>query len=149
MNNIERLKYVIASIFFSLALMVNAYAAAYVKYEGIEGESTDEKHDEWIDVLSVEVSQGKLIVTLNNGKKKWLKETGTYRFDDGRVFFISDGQVIKRGRSVPSTMGSQVPLPSRAIGSDPSLRGRMGINASDPLDEPKPPDEDDPKPPNN
>jgi len=34
--------------------MVVAYGAAFAKYEGIDGESTDAKHDKWIDLLSVE-----------------------------------------------------------------------------------------------
>ena len=31
-----------------------AEAAAFIKYDGIDGESTDSKHDKWIDVLSVD-----------------------------------------------------------------------------------------------
>jgi len=39
----------------SLALVgytIDANAAAYVKFDGVDGESTDAKHKEWIDVLS-------------------------------------------------------------------------------------------------
>jgi len=31
-----------------------AEAAAFIKYDGIDGEATDSKHDKWIDVLSVD-----------------------------------------------------------------------------------------------
>jgi len=37
------------------SLSINdAYGAAFVKYAGIDGESTDASHDKWIDVLSVD-----------------------------------------------------------------------------------------------
>jgi len=31
-----------------------AHAAAFAKYDGIDGEATDAKHDKWIDILSVD-----------------------------------------------------------------------------------------------
>jgi len=31
-----------------------AEAAAFIKYDGIDGEATDSKHDKWIDILSVD-----------------------------------------------------------------------------------------------
>ena len=34
--------------------MNEAYGAAFAKYDGIDGESKDEKHDKWIDVLSID-----------------------------------------------------------------------------------------------
>lgn len=101
MNKIKCIKFVVASICISLSLMVNANAAAYVKYDGIDGESKDDAHDKWIDVLSVDVRKERLIVTLKNGEKKRLTETGTYRFDDGRVFIISNGRVIEQNRTAP------------------------------------------------
>jgi len=36
-----------------------AEAAAFIKYDGIDGEATDSKHDKWIDVLSVDWSAHK------------------------------------------------------------------------------------------
>jgi len=37
------------------SLSINdAYGAAFVKYDGIDGESADASHDKWIDVLSVD-----------------------------------------------------------------------------------------------
>ena len=129
MNKIALLRYVVASICLSFAITANVYAAAYLKVEGIDGEATDDAHDAWINVLSVEVSQGRLIVTLSDGKKKWLKETGTYRFDDGRVYIVSDGKVIKRTRAPravdpvapPKRAVVPDPPPSRAVGPDPPL----------------------------
>ena len=44
------------TLIFSL-LLVSANlvsAAAFVKYDGIDGESKDENHDKWIDVLSID-----------------------------------------------------------------------------------------------
>jgi len=32
----------------------DAFGAVFAKYDGIDGESTDSKHDKWIDVLSVD-----------------------------------------------------------------------------------------------
>ena len=40
-------------------------------------------------------------MTLENGNKMWLRETGTYRFDDGRVFVVDRGRVIKRAMTAP------------------------------------------------
>jgi len=34
--------------------MVVKYGAVFAKYDGIDGESTDAKHDKWIDVLSID-----------------------------------------------------------------------------------------------
>jgi len=37
------------------SLSINeAYGAAFVKYQGIDGESTDANHDKWIDILSID-----------------------------------------------------------------------------------------------
>jgi len=37
------------------SLSINdAYGAAFVKYDGIDGESADASHDKWIDVLSID-----------------------------------------------------------------------------------------------
>jgi len=37
------------------SLSINdAYGAAFVKYDGIDGEATDAAHEKWIDVLSVD-----------------------------------------------------------------------------------------------
>ena len=38
----------------SLALAQPAEAAVFAKYDGIDGESKDDKHDKWIDVLSID-----------------------------------------------------------------------------------------------
>lgn len=46
--------FVATSLITILMLPSNAEAAAYMKFEGIEGEATDAKHDKWIDVLSVD-----------------------------------------------------------------------------------------------
>jgi type VI secretion system secreted protein Hcp len=35
-------------------LVGDAYGAVFAKYDGIDGESTDSKHKEWIDVLSID-----------------------------------------------------------------------------------------------
>ncbi len=34
--------------------MNEAYGAAFAKYDGIDGESKDQNHDKWIDVLSID-----------------------------------------------------------------------------------------------
>ena len=43
-----------ASLTMAIALPNNADAAAYIKFDGIDGESKDDKHDKWIDVLSID-----------------------------------------------------------------------------------------------
>ncbi len=38
----------------TLGLSQDAFAAAFVKFDGVDGESSDKDHDKWIDVLSID-----------------------------------------------------------------------------------------------
>ena len=87
---------VVFSVLF--VCMANYHAASYMKFDGIDGESKDSNHEKWIDVLSIKSSSGKLVVIKRNGKKQWLKKTGTYRFDDGRIFIVKKGKIVKQKR---------------------------------------------------
>ncbi len=85
---------VIFTVFF--VYMTNCNAASYLKLDGIDGESKDSDHEKWIDVLSVSSNSEKLVIIKRNGKKQWLKKAGTYRFDDGRIFIVKKGKIIKQ-----------------------------------------------------
>ena len=61
---------------FLMGPVTGVNAAAFVKYEGIDGESQDTNHEQWIDVLSVD----------------W----GTYKPGGGAT-----GQSRRRGEAVP------------------------------------------------
>jgi type VI secretion system secreted protein Hcp len=43
-----------AALLLALVTIDNAEAAVFAKYDGIDGEATDSKHDKWIDILSVD-----------------------------------------------------------------------------------------------
>lgn len=46
---------ILGGILLSSGLFVtDAYGAAFAKYDGVDGESKDDKHDKWIDVLSID-----------------------------------------------------------------------------------------------
>jgi len=52
MNNLYFL-FIFGFLLFGSAYSVNdAYAAAYIKFDGVDGESTDKDHKAWIDILS-------------------------------------------------------------------------------------------------
>ena len=44
----------IKTLLLVLSMLVGGQAAAFVKYDGIDGESKDSNHDKWIDVLSID-----------------------------------------------------------------------------------------------
>jgi len=48
------MKKAILFLLMSLMLTGAAHAAVFAKYDGIDGESKDENHDKWIDVLSID-----------------------------------------------------------------------------------------------
>ncbi len=85
---------VIFTVFF--VYMTNCNAASYLKLDGIDGESKDSDHEKWIDVLSVSSNSEKLVIIKRNGKKQWIKKSGTYRFDDGRIFIVKKGKIVKQ-----------------------------------------------------
>ena len=41
-------------VLLALVTIDNAEAAVFAKYDGVDGEATDSKHDKWIDILSAE-----------------------------------------------------------------------------------------------
>jgi len=93
LNLLTKIVVIFAAFFLYMA---NCHAASYIKLDGIDGESKDSNHEKWIDVLSVSSNSGKLVVIKRNGKKKWLKKTGTYRFDDGRIYIVKKGKIVKQ-----------------------------------------------------
>ncbi len=55
MNNTTFLAmFALGAIVLTSASLNDAYGAAFVKYDGIDGESKDANHDTWIDVLNVD-----------------------------------------------------------------------------------------------
>jgi len=56
MKKILMIGAILAMAFLTLSLVE---AAAFVKYDGIDGESKDSKHDKWIDVSSVDWGMSK------------------------------------------------------------------------------------------
>jgi type VI secretion system secreted protein Hcp len=50
MNRIHTYRLALLTLF----LYANLQAAAYIKFDGVDGEAADSKHDKWIDVLSVD-----------------------------------------------------------------------------------------------
>ena len=45
---------IFSTCFCLTALVCNTYGAAYIKFDGVDGESADANHDKWIDVLSID-----------------------------------------------------------------------------------------------
>ena len=48
--NLKSIKIFVLVLFFMLPSA--SFAAAYIKFDGVDGESVDKDHDKWIDVLS-------------------------------------------------------------------------------------------------
>lgn len=118
------LKKLFSVVLLSLMFAANAYAAAYVKYDGIDGEAKDTSHDKWIDVLSIDYSAGKLFVTKRNGEKVWLKQTGSYKTNDGRVFIVKNGKVIKQTRGKARLPAVQRPADKPKANKDMVVKGK-------------------------
>ncbi|MFT4550993.1 MAG: type VI secretion system secreted protein Hcp [Pseudoalteromonas tetraodonis] len=53
-NHIRKIIALAVGIGLTFALPLTADAASYLKFDGIDGEAQDERHEKWIDVLSVD-----------------------------------------------------------------------------------------------
>ena len=96
----------------TLGLSQDAFAAAFVKFDGVDGESSDKDHDKWIDVLSIDFNDLTKITVSKDIDKSTPKLT----------------EAVCKGRSLPSpgsplltcdTEGSTDGSPDRPI--DPSF----------------------------
>jgi type VI secretion system secreted protein Hcp len=48
----------------------DASAAVFAKYDGIDGESSDDRHDKWIDILSIDWRSNKVTDTSKQDRKR-------------------------------------------------------------------------------
>lgn len=74
-------------------------AAGYIKFDGIEGESTDDGHKDWINILSIDMGTAKPGRTLTgvakSGKRVRLTRDGRYRLENGDRIIVINGKVNK------------------------------------------------------
>ncbi len=66
----------------------------FMKIEDVEGESSDAKHKEWVEIYA-SVQGNKLILKTRNGKKITAKQ-GRYRLSNGQIIFVKNGKIIKK-----------------------------------------------------
>ena len=86
---------------------------SYGKYDGVDGESKDEDHKEWIDLGQWSpLDQGGMLYLIQKkgGAKKLVSKDGTYRFADGRVFEVKNGMIIRRMLNKPRPLTKPRPL---------------------------------------
>ena len=82
-----------------------ANAAAYIKFDGIDGEATDRGHDSWINVLSISHS-----ITRNADSSATARSTGAASFSDLSVTKELDksspklAEAISTGRVIPKVV---------------------------------------------
>lgn len=102
-----------------LLLSINsAMAAAYIKFEGVDGESKESHHDKWIEVMSISqasLNPGQILIGLNkDGKRIPLTQDGRYSTADGKTIIIVNGKV-----SAVQSSGQRMPVPGSTQGFNP------------------------------
>jgi type VI protein secretion system component Hcp len=79
--------------------ITQAASAVFLKIEGVDGESTDDKHKNWIEVTA-SVQGNKLILRNRQGQTRAAKQ-GRYRLSDGRIILVKNGKVVKQIKTRP------------------------------------------------
>lgn len=88
-----------------------ADAAAYLKFDGVDGEAKDANHDKWIDVLSVSQS-----ITRSMGSDSSARSSGAVSFSDITITKELDKSSPKLAEAV--AMGKVIPKVEFHLTSD-------------------------------
>jgi len=98
----------------------DVFAGGFLKIEGIEGESKDENHDKWIDVLSIDWGMERVEGRFGASRNSWRLE-----FNDLTVMKAADSATpslmlkCAKGESVPEVI---VDLPLSSDSGEANIR---------------------------
>jgi len=72
--------------------ITQAAVDAFIKIDGVDGESSDDHHHDWI---SAQIKGTKLILRNAKGQTKVAKQ-GKYKLKDGRIIVVKNGRIIQQ-----------------------------------------------------
>ena len=104
----------------TLGLSQDAFAAAFVKFDGIDGESSDQAHDKWIDVLSIDFNDLRTITVskdIDSSTPKLIEAACDEVESDTGIGIDCSGDLISSRTSVPRS-GDSLVIPDPLVEID-------------------------------
>ena len=121
----KRIQIMLAATVATLFFAGSALGAAYIKFDGVDGEARDSagsayggSKTEYLKITMTKITAqvgGPLIVKDQNGKTHVLKQDGVYSTSTGEKIWVKDGRVAKR-TIMPHYYDSRPPRPGASDG---------------------------------
>ncbi len=80
------------SIGIGSSQITQAAMDAFMKIEGVDGESQDDRHKDWI---SAQIKGTRLILRNAKGQTKVAKQ-GKFKLKDGRIIVVKNGRIVQQ-----------------------------------------------------
>lgn len=104
----------VAILFISLSSPL--FAAPFLKYEGLDGESLSKSRpmeNITFTYSKLEVKRKQLWLIQKNGSRKRLTKDGVYRSSEGELFVLRNGLIVKKQRTGKRGTASGLPTGKR------------------------------------